>query len=63
MIGHLGKVDAFARLGSLVKDRRQGHLKSLIAKGRDIECLTLAKAVGYFLERRVFLHANRTVVL
>ncbi len=37
--------------------------EDLIAKGRDIECLTLAKAVGYFLERRVFLHANRTVVL
>lgn len=37
--------------------------EDLIAKGRDIECLTLAKAVGFFLERRVFLHANRTVVL
>lgn len=37
--------------------------EDLIAKGRDIECLTLAKAVGYFLERRVFLNANRTVVL
>ena len=37
--------------------------EDLIAKGRDIECLTLARAVGYFLERRVFLHANRTVVL
>ncbi len=37
--------------------------EDLIAKGRDIECLTLAKAVGYFLERRVFLHASRTVVL
>ncbi|AIR88477.1 formyltetrahydrofolate deformylase [Pseudomonas cremoricolorata] len=35
----------------------------LIAKGRDIECLTLARAVGYHLERRVFLNANRTVVL
>ncbi|MEO4045605.1 formyltetrahydrofolate deformylase [Pseudomonas sp. CAU 1711] len=37
--------------------------EDLIAKGRDIECLTLAKAVGYYLERRVFLHASRTVVL
>ena len=37
--------------------------EDLSAKGRDIECLTLAKAVGYFLERRVFLHASRTVVL
>jgi formyltetrahydrofolate deformylase len=37
--------------------------EDLVAKGRDIECLTLARAVGYFLERRVFLNANRTVVL
>lgn len=37
--------------------------EDLIAKGRDIECLTLARAVGYHLERRVFLNANRTVVL
>lgn len=35
----------------------------LVAKGRDIECLTLARAVGYHLERRVFLYAGRTVVL
>ena len=32
MIGHLGKVDAFARLGRPVEDRRQGQLKRLIAK-------------------------------
>jgi formyltetrahydrofolate deformylase len=37
--------------------------EDLIAKGRDIECLTLAKAISYHLERRVFLNANRTVVL
>ena len=37
--------------------------EDLIAKGRDIECQTLAKAIGYHLERRVFLNANRTVVL
>jgi formyltetrahydrofolate deformylase len=37
--------------------------EDLIAKGRDIECLTLAKAIGYHLERRVFLNANRTVLL
>ncbi|TFF42424.1 formyltetrahydrofolate deformylase [Pseudomonas sp. RIT623] len=41
-----------------------GHYpEDLIAKGRDIECLTLARAVGYHIERRVFLNANRTVVL
>ncbi|WP_192035158.1 formyltetrahydrofolate deformylase [Halomonas sp. YLGW01] len=36
--------------------------EDLVAKGRDIECLTLARAVGYHVERRVFLHARRTVV-
>lgn len=36
--------------------------EDLVAKGRDIECLTLARAVGYHIERRVFLHARRTVV-
>nr|WP_297459477.1 formyltetrahydrofolate deformylase [uncultured Halomonas sp.] len=36
--------------------------EDLVAKGRDIECLTLARAIGYHIERRVFLHANRTVV-
>jgi formyltetrahydrofolate deformylase len=37
--------------------------EDLIAKGRDIECQTLARAVGFHIERRVFLNANRTVVL
>ncbi|MDR5868035.1 formyltetrahydrofolate deformylase [Halomonas koreensis] len=36
--------------------------EDLVTKGRDIECLTLARAVGYHLERRVFLHRRRTVV-
>lgn len=36
--------------------------EDLVAKGRDIECLTLARAIGFHLERRVFLHAGRTVV-
>ncbi|MDI5986816.1 formyltetrahydrofolate deformylase [Halomonas sp. M4R5S39] len=36
--------------------------ENLVAKGRDIECLTLSRAVGLHVERRVFLHANRTVV-
>ena len=36
--------------------------EDLVAKGRDIECLTLARAVTLHVERRVFLHANRTVV-
>jgi formyltetrahydrofolate deformylase len=39
------------------------YAEDLVAKGRDIECLTLARAVGYHIERRVFLNANRTVVL
>ncbi|MGJ7459432.1 formyltetrahydrofolate deformylase [Halomonas sp. MA07-2] len=36
--------------------------EDLVAKGRDIECLTLARAVALHVERRVFLHAKRTVV-
>jgi formyltetrahydrofolate deformylase len=36
--------------------------EDLVAKGRDVECLTLARAVALHVERRVFLHANRTVV-
>lgn len=36
--------------------------EDLVAKGRDIECLTLARAASYHVERRVFLHARRTVV-
>ena len=37
--------------------------EDLVAKGRDIECQTLARAVAQHIERRVFLNANRTVVL
>jgi len=37
--------------------------KDLIAKGRDIEGQTLARAVGYHIERRIFLNENRTVIL
>ncbi|WP_438764885.1 formyltetrahydrofolate deformylase [Kushneria sp. TE3] len=37
--------------------------EDLVAKGRDIECLTLSRAIGYHLERRVFLYSGRTVVL
>ncbi|WP_111414358.1 formyltetrahydrofolate deformylase [Billgrantia lactosivorans] len=36
--------------------------EDLVAKGRDIECLTLARAVALHVERRVFLNRNRTVV-
>ncbi|KXS39640.1 MAG: formyltetrahydrofolate deformylase [Halomonadaceae bacterium T82-2] len=36
--------------------------EDLVAKGRDIECLTLARAIDYHIERRVFLHQGRTVV-
>ncbi|WP_227369480.1 formyltetrahydrofolate deformylase [Halomonas sp. M20] len=36
--------------------------EDLVAKGRDIERQTLARAVDYHLQRRVFLHAKRTVV-
>lgn len=36
--------------------------EDLVAKGRDVECLTLSRAVALHVERRVFLHAGRTVV-
>lgn len=36
--------------------------EDLVAKGRDIECITLARAVTLHVDRRVFLHASRTVV-
>lgn len=36
--------------------------EQLTAKGRDIECITLARAVHYHIERRVFLHNGKTVV-
>ncbi|SMF27530.1 formyltetrahydrofolate deformylase [Pseudogulbenkiania subflava] len=37
--------------------------EQLLAAGRDMECLALARAVRFHLERRVFLNGNRTVVL
>lgn len=36
--------------------------EDLTAKGRDIECLTLARAIRYHIERRIFLHGNRCIV-
>ncbi|TLF52245.1 formyltetrahydrofolate deformylase [Halomonas urmiana] len=36
--------------------------EDLVTKGRDVECLTLSRAVALHVERRVFLHAGRTVV-
>ena len=35
----------------------------LLAAGRDMECVALARAVRLYLERRVFINDNRTVVL
>jgi formyltetrahydrofolate deformylase len=35
----------------------------LLAIGRDVECVTLARAVKAFTERRVFINGERTVVL
>jgi len=34
----------------------------LVRAGRDNECLALAKAVKYHIERRVFISGNKTVV-
>lgn len=36
--------------------------EQLLAVGRDAECMTLARAVKAFVERRVFLNGDRTVV-
>jgi len=36
--------------------------EQLLAAGRDVECLTLSRAVKAFIERRVFLNGDRTVV-
>jgi formyltetrahydrofolate deformylase len=36
--------------------------KELTAAGRDVEAITLARAVRYHIEHRVFLNGNRTVV-
>jgi len=35
----------------------------LLATGRDVECITLARAVKAFIERRVFINGDRTVLL
>jgi formyltetrahydrofolate deformylase len=39
------------------------HPERLLAVGRDMECLALSRAVKCFIERRVFINDNRTVVL
>jgi len=36
--------------------------EDLVAKGQHIESLTLTRAVRYHIEKRVFLHGDRTVV-
>lgn len=35
----------------------------LLAVGRDVECVTLARAVRAFTERRIFINGDRTVIL
>ena len=40
-----------------------GHYPhDLAAKGRDVECLTLSRAVRCHIEHRIFLHGKKTVV-
>jgi len=38
-------------------------VEDLVAVGRDVECLTLARALKLHLERRVFLNGRKTIVL
>src|SRR5699024_5093600 len=35
----------------------------LVERGRDCECQALSRAVRFYLQRRVFLNGQRTVVL
>lgn len=37
--------------------------QQLLTVGRDMECQALARAVKSFIERRVFIHGNRTILL
>jgi formyltetrahydrofolate deformylase len=37
--------------------------EKLLAVGRDVECLALSRAVQYFIQRRLFVNGNRTVIL
>jgi formyltetrahydrofolate deformylase len=37
-------------------------LQDLVQKGRDLEKIVLSRAVGWHLEHRVLLYANKTVV-
>ena len=34
----------------------------LVTLGRDVECIALARAVRFHLERRVFLNGQKTIV-
>jgi formyltetrahydrofolate deformylase len=36
--------------------------EQLVRVGRDNECMALAAAVKFHIERRVFLHGNKTIV-
>jgi len=36
--------------------------EQLVAMGRDVECVTLARAIQWHAEHRVLLNGNRTVV-
>jgi formyltetrahydrofolate deformylase len=36
--------------------------EDLVAAGRDVECLVLARAVKWHAEHRILINGNRTVV-
>lgn len=45
--------------------QRVNHAMSpeeLTAIGRDVECVVLARAVKYFIERRILLNGTKTVI-
>ncbi|MET0039189.1 MAG: formyltetrahydrofolate deformylase, partial [Dehalococcoides mccartyi] len=41
----------------------EDSVEDLMVKGRDIEKLVLSQAMKVFLDHRIFVHNNRTIIL
>jgi formyltetrahydrofolate deformylase len=46
----------------VIRISHRDSLQDLVQKGRDLEKIVLSRAVGWHLEHRVLLYANKTVV-
>jgi formyltetrahydrofolate deformylase len=46
----------------VIRISHRDSLQDLVQKGRDLEKIVLSRAVGWHLEKRVLLYANKTVV-